>query len=142
MKRKILIAIFIIIVVCGCMKLFFNPYARISRYIDCNQGNLRESCEYYLENGVTDDTYADIKIDGIYGDSNKIVQFFWSGVGIAPSSKYYGFYYSPDDIAVSYCNEYKLTEEKENEWIWNGVGDNGGLTRKISDNWYYYEAWF
>ena len=46
------------------------------------------------------------------------------------------------DVAVSYYNEYKLTEEKENEWTWKGVGDNGGLTRKICDTWYYYEAWF
>lgn len=142
MKRKILITILLIIVFCGCMKFLFNPYARISRYVKNNQGNLRESCEYYLENGVTDDIYDNIKIDGIYGDTNKIVQFFWGGVGIVPSSKYYGFYYSPNDIAVSYCNEYKLTEVKSDEWTWKGVGDNGGVTRKICDYWYYYEAWF
>ncbi len=31
------------------MKNIFNPYAKISRYVNHNEGNLRASCEFYLE---------------------------------------------------------------------------------------------
>lgn len=143
MKKNNIIKLLVIVAVLVIAKLIFNPYARISRYVERNQGNLRQSCEFYIENGVIDDSYSGIKIDGIFGDANKIVQFYFSGKGLVPSSTYYGFYYSPTDVPVPYVNaEFELTKEGDNKWNWDGEGDNGGIIRKICDNWYYYEAWF
>ena len=66
------------------------------------------------------------------------------GVGIAPASKYYGFYYSPDDVPVAYQNvNDNLTHVSDDEWKWSDNGtDNGDRTIRIIENWFYYEAWF
>ena len=143
MKKKIgillLIAIFGVII----LKSLFNPYAKIARYVNHNEGNLRASCEFYLEQKYVNKADTEIDVMGIYGGEHKIVQFFYSGKGIAPAGVYYGFYYSPDDIPVPYCNgKEELKKVSEDEWTWEEVGDNGGRIRKIRDNWYYYEAWF
>ena len=143
MKKNIcvllLVAIFGVIV----LKIVSNPYAKISRYVNRNEGNLRASCEFYLEQKHVNKVDTEIDVMGIYGGEHNIVQFFYSGKGIAPSGVYYGFYYSPDDIPVPYCNgNEELKMVSEDEWIWEEVGDNGGRIRKIRDNWYYYEAWF
>ena len=113
-------------------KIAFNPYARISRYVNQNEGNLRGSCEFYLNQKYVNKADTEIDVMGIYGGEHKIVQFFYSGKGIAPSGVYYGFYYSPDDIPVPYCNgDEELKMVSEDEWIWEEVGDNGGRIRKI-----------
>lgn len=143
-KRKVLIiSIVSMIVILKIMNYFNNPYRKISKYVNSNYENLQTVCETYLKKGIPDKVYDDIEIDGILGEENKIVQFYSCGFGIAPSSKYYGFYYSPDDIPVTYWNApYALEEIQEGEWKWEGEGDNGGKTKKIRERWYYYEAWF
>ena len=86
---------------------------------------------------------ATINVTGIYGDTNTIVQFDYSGFVIGPATKHYGFYYSPSNVPVPYCNDdYPLTKTADEEWTWNGDGDNGGIIRKIRDHVYYYEDWF
>ena len=143
MKKKICIlflaAIFSVII----LKTLSNPYAKIAKYVNQNEGNLRASCEGYLEQEYVNNVDTEIKVEGIYGGEHTIVQFFYSGKGIVPASVYYGFYYSPDDVPVPYCNgNEELKQVSEDEWTWEGIGDNGGRIRKIRDNWYYYEAWF
>ena len=34
-----------------------------------------------------------------------------------------------------------LVPDGENRWTWRAEGDNHGMTKKISDKWYYFEAW-
>ena len=47
------------------------------------------------------------------------------------------------DLPVMHMDEMaKLTEQEENVWTWQGVGDNDGVIKKITDGWYYYEASF
>lgn len=137
------IPIFIVAVIVVKFTLF-TPYRSIERYVNQNKTNLTFSSEFYLEEGTVNKANNDtVDVDGIFGDTNRIVQFHYSGFGIAPSSTYYGFYYSPSDVPVPYCNEdYELTMDVDGGWTWNGDGDNGGKIKKISDNWYYYEAWF
>ena len=143
MKKKICIlflaAIFSVII----LKTLSNPYTKIARYVNQNEGNLRASCEGYLEQEYVNNVDTEIKVEGIYGGEYTIVQFFYSGKGIVPASVYYGFYYSPVDVPVPYCNgNEELKQVSEDEWTWEDIGDNGGRIRKIRDNWYYYEAWF
>lgn len=143
MKKKMCLIFLVVISVYIVSKVLFNPYAKISRYVNHNEGNLRASCEFYLEQNHVNKADTEIDVMGIYGGEYKIVQFFYSGKGIVPASIYYGFYYSPDDIPVPYCNgNEELEMVSEDEWTWKDVGDNGGKLRKIQDNWYYYEAWF
>ena len=58
-------------------------------------------------------------------------------------AKYFGCYYSPHDIPVGFQNAaVELIPDGENRWIWQGEGDNHGLTEKLMDHWYYFEAKF
>ena len=143
MKKRLYVLLLVSIFGVIVLKIVFNPYAKISRFVNHNEGNLRASCEFYLEQKHVNKADTEIDVMGIYGGEHNIVQFFYSGKGIAPSGVYYGFYYSPDDIPVPYCNgNEELKMVSEDEWTWEEVGDNGGRIRKIRDNWYYYEAWF
>ena len=143
MKKRIFLLLLVAVFCVMIFKSQFDPYARISRYVNHNEGNLRASCEFYLEQKHVNKADTEIDVMGIYGGEHKIVQFFYSGKGIAPAGVYYGFYYSPDDIPVPYCNgNEELKMVSEDEWTWEDIGDNGGRIRKTRDNWYYYEAWF
>ena len=140
-KKKFLFLILGIIALLFVRKYMFSPYKEISKYVAQNESTLRRECEHYLEQDYVNK--EDAHVMGIYRGEHKIVQFFCSGKGIAPTSVYYGFYYSPDDIPVPYCNGNEdLQMVSEDEWTWEDIGDNGGRIRKIRDNWYYYEAWF
>lgn len=56
---------------------------------------------------------------------------------------YYGCYYSPDDVPFAFQNsELPLAAEGEGCWKWKGEGDNHGMTKKLADKWYYFEASF
>lgn len=144
-KRTIVIALLLLVISVPIIySAFFTPYKRIERHVNSLGGKLKHGCEFYLEQGYVNssgDTTVDVM--GIYGDTNKIVQFYYSGFGMGSATKYYGFYYSPTDVPVPYCNDdYELTETSAGEWTWDGDGDNGGIIKKIKDNVYYYEAWF
>ena len=76
-------------------------------------------------------------------NTNTIVEFLYKGNGTVSNTKYYGFYYSTDDLPAAYQNEdYDLLELGGNKWMWSGKGDNEGLTGKIRNHWYYYSATF
>ena len=54
---------------------------------------------------------------------------------------YYGCYYSPDDVPLAFQNaQIPLTEDGQGRWRWEGEGDNHGVTQKLADCWYYFEA--
>lgn len=57
---------------------------------------------------------------------------------------YYGCYYSPDDVPLPFQNaqSVELVPDGENCWRWQGEGDNRGMTKKITEKWYYFEAGF
>ena len=82
-------------------------------------------------------------MDGVFQGEQKIVQFYFSGKGLVPSSTYYGFYYSEENTPAAFQNvSEELEPVSENEWTWSDGTDNGGMTKRIVDNWFYYEAWF
>lgn len=58
------------------------------------------------------------------------------------NSAYYGCYYSPDDVPCAFQNtEAALEPDGEDCWRWQADG-NHGMTRKLVDKWYYFEAAF
>lgn len=112
-------------------------------FVLAHQDELSEIAIAYLDGDTTTKSYRTVKIDGLFDGEHQIVQFLYSGFGIAPSSKYYGFYYSPDDIPVAHQNvKIELEEVNSQKWEWTDGTDNGGITKKICDHWYYYKAWF
>ena len=81
-----------------------------------------------------------IPAGGQYGE-HPIGEFSF-GSSLLHGRQYYGCYYSPDDEPRGFQSvEVTLVPDGENCWTWRAEGDNHGMTKKISDKWYYFEAW-
>ncbi len=140
---KILITGILILLAICVVKIILNPEQRIKNFINQNKTDLTTIAESYLNSDTAIKTYKGITIEQVFRGENDIVQFYYGGVGIVPASKYYGFYYSPNDLPAVYQNaNYNLSFVSNNEWKWTDGTDNGGITKKLMKNWFYYEAWF
>lgn len=151
--QKIILILFAVLAVIMILGDLRNPERRIRAFVERNQKELEALAKSYLEDTAganerfqkerEEARYKGVEIDGMYTGEHPIVQFYHSGFGLVPSSVYYGFYYSPEDVPVPYINEsFPLLQEEEDAWNWIGVGDNGGRIERITSCWYYYEAWF
>lgn len=75
-------------------------------------------------------------------DSGHPIGEFCFGPSLLHGRQYYGCYYSPDDEPRGFQSvEVTLVPDGENCWTWHAEGDNRGMTKKIQDRWYYFEAW-
>ncbi len=81
-------------------------------------------------------------IQRVHIEKDVYVEFYCGGSGLIPSSSYYGFYYSPDDLPLAV--DVTLTENLGPEgdgFGWEELdGDNWYYTERIMENWYYYES--
>ena len=78
-----------------------------------------------------------------FDEKEIFIDFFCTGVGIAPSGAYYGFYYTSLDKPRGFQSGNETLEKNEKYWEWEEVnGDNYYKTKRIKAHWYYYEAGF
>lgn len=118
------IVVFMIITVAAC-GVSSNMYNKVTDYIMENSGDL---------------------------SSNKDVEFFiYDGRGLPSAGVYYGYYYTvsgepeiPNDDNNGVAWDYTVDDSfsMDNEGYYWGKPNNGTdwyYTRKITDNWYYYE---
>lgn len=124
---------------------------RIQKFVLRNEEELTEFTKNYLaveqrerrhmfEEWKEENGYS-VQLTGLFPED--VVAFYMGGFGLAPSSVYYGFYYSPEDIPVGTGEGQLVKAERDNAgWSWQGYGDNGGEIRKIKPHWYYYKCWF
>lgn len=141
--NKIILAATFIFLAIYAVKFISNPEYRIKSFINQNSEELVTIAESYLNSDIAIKNYKGVEVEQVFRGKNDIVQFYFGGVGIAPASKYYGFYYSPDDVPAVYQNvSCKLSPISDDEWEWSDGTDNGGRTKKLMKNWFYYEAWF
>lgn len=117
--------------------------AGIERFVAANQAALEEIAADCLRGSQTAARYKSVEIEGVFPGEHRIVQFFSGGFGLAPASTYCGFYYSEDGVPAAYQNvDVPLTPAGEGEWRWSDGTDNGGMTRRITEHWFSYRAWF
>ena len=117
--------------------------AGIERFVAANQAALEEIAADCLRGSQTAARYKSVEIEGVFPGEHRIVQFFSGGFGLAPASTYCGFYYSEDGIPAAYQNvDVPLTPAGEDAWRWSDGTDNGGMTRRITEHWFSYQAWF
>ena len=141
-RKKFLLGMVIIICVFAVLKWANQPERKIFSMVKKNQTTYEQAAEAVLRGEEKPEVEGVSQIHLRVGE-HTMVDFFVSGFGITPSSTYYGFYYSPEDLALPYLEErVVLTEYEEDAWSWQGSGDNRGVTKKIADCWYYYEASF
>ncbi|MEA4814297.1 MAG: hypothetical protein VB112_05285 [Oscillospiraceae bacterium] len=142
-RNKIIVAVLLVILAIYAIKFISNPERRIKNFVNQNSEELVTVAEAYLNSDTRTKTYKGVEVEQVFRGDNDIVQFYYCGVGIVPASKYYGFYYSPDDVPTAYQNtNYSLSAVSDDEWEWSDGTDNGGRTKRIMKNWFYYEAWF
>jgi hypothetical protein len=142
-RNKIIVAAALIILAIYAITYFLNSERRIDNFVNQNSEELVTIAKAYLNSDTTTKTYKGVKVEQVFSGSHDIVQFYYCGAGIVPTSKYYGFYYSPDDVPTAYQNtNNKLSATSNDEWQWSDGTDNGGRTIRIMKSWFYYEAWF
>jgi len=78
-----------------------------------------------------------------WNGEHPIIEYTIGAKGLVSSSRYYGIFYSFDDVPVAFQNaNVSLIPISDEEWEWKDGGDNRGIVRKIESNWYYFEASF
>ncbi len=116
-----------------------TPQERVALFVRSHHEDLSEIACACLAGDAAVERYRGIKVEGLYDGEHPIVQFYAFGWGLIP---YLGFYYSPDDTPAAFQNvQAELTPAGKDRWEWTDGTDNRGMTVKIGDGWYYYEAW-
>lgn len=69
-------------------------------------------------------------------------EFGFASSAFLHGRQYYGCYYSPDDVPRGFQSvEVTLVPDGKDCWTWRDDSGNHGMTKKITDRWYYFEAW-
>ncbi len=140
-KKKRIVRIILWLVAFAVLFIWSSPEQRVSRFVAKNAEVLEESLGTDLSGGYPGG--LGIQYYNCWGeDSGHPIGEFCFGPSILHGRQYYGCYYSPDDEPRGFQSvEVTLVPDGENRWTWRAEGDNHGMTKKIQDRWYYFEAW-
>ena len=140
-KKKRIVTIILWLAALAVLFIWSSPEQRVSRFVAKNAEVLEESLGTDLSGGYPGG--LGIQYYNCWGeDSGHPIGEFCFGPSILHGRQYYGCYYSPDDEPRGFQSvEVTLVPDGENRWTWRAEGDNHGMTKKISDKWYYFEAW-
>lgn len=122
----------------------FKPFtkASVTRYVREHQPELNSYVAQILkERPIKQDNYNGWKVTYNFGTQQ--IDFSVGGFGLAPSSSYWGFYYTPDDAPIGIDGSEVPLSKDGNGWSWQEPdGDNSQYIEKICSNWYWYKASF
>ena len=140
-KKKRIVRIILWLAALAVLFIWSLPEQRVSRFVAKNAEVLEESLGTDLSGGYPGG--LGIQYYNCWGeDSGHPIGEFCFGPSILHGRQYYGCYYSPDDEPRGFQSvEVTLVPDGENCWTWRAEGDNRGMTKKIQDRWYYFEAW-
>ena len=140
-KKKRIVTIILWLAALAVLFIWSLPEQRVSRFVAKNAEVLEESLGTDLSGGYPGG--LGIQYYNCWGeDSGHPIGEFCFGPSILHGRQYYGCYYSPDDEPRGFQSvEVTLVPDGENCWTWHAEGDNRGMTKKIQDRWYYFEAW-
>lgn len=140
-KKKRIVRIILWLAALAVLFIWSLPEQRVSRFVAKNAEVLEESLGTDLSGGYPGG--LGIQYYNCWGeDSGHPIGEFCFGPSLLHGRQYYGCYYSPDDEPRGFQSvEVTLVPDGENCWTWHAEGDNRGMTKKIQDRWYYFEAW-
>lgn len=142
--KPLIIITAVIIAMIGVIKLS-DPRTLANAFVAVYGSRIETECADSLIDGAKKlENLPAMSVKVWHGKSeHDMIEFLLAGSGLAPSSSYYGCYYSPDDVPLAFQGmDVTLTEEGPGYWTWTESGDNRGATSKIRDRWYYFEASF
>jgi hypothetical protein len=140
-KKKRIVRIILWLAALAVLFIWSSPEQKVDRFVAKNAEVLEESLGTDLSGGYPGG--LGIQYYNCWGeDSGHPIGEFCFGPSILHGRQYYGCYYSPDDEPRGFQSvEVTLVPDGENCWTWRAEGDNRGMTKKIQDRWYYFEAW-
>ena len=140
-KKKRIVRIILWLAALAVLFIWSSPEQKVDRFVAKNAEVLEESLGTDLSGGYP--SGLGIQYYNCWGeDSGHPIGEFCFGPSILHGRQYYGCYYSPDDEPRGFQSvEVTLMPDGENCWTWHAEGDNRGMTKKIQDRWYYFEAW-
>ena len=140
-KKKRIVTIILWLAALAVLFIWSSPEQKVDRFVAKNAEVLEESLGTDLSGGYPGG--LGIQYYNCWGeDSGHPIGEFCFGPSILHGRQYYGCYYSPDDVPRGFQSvEVTLVPDGENCWTWHAEGDNRGMTKKIQDRWYYFEAW-
>ncbi|WP_169007369.1 hypothetical protein [Faecalispora jeddahensis] len=104
-----------------------------------NEAQLTEVASSVIERGSAQGASVSGVQEIIYSPEREMVEFLCGGFGLAPSSSYTGFYYSPSDVPLNLQYPDEALTKTDTGWRYEEAkGDNQYKTEKITDHWYYY----
>lgn len=106
----------------------------------------------YLSHTISEQDYEKLQMpDGVRDTfvydtigENYVVQYYLGGFGIAPSSSYYGVYYSEDSEIINLLNlGFRFNKqleyiEEEDAWYFEELGDNSIYVKALDENWFFW----
>ena len=140
-KKKRIVRIILWLAALAVLFIWSSPEQKVDRFVAKNAEVLEESLGTDLSGSYPGG--LGIQYYNCWGeDSGHPIGEFCFGPSLLHGRQYYGCYYSPDDEPRGFQSvEVTLVPDGENCWTWHAEGDNRGMTKKIQDRWYYFEAW-
>ena len=128
-KKKRIVTIILWLAALAVLFIWSSPEQKVDRFVVKNAETLEAAL------------YEDLS--GDYSQGAGVQYTCWGQYGEHPIGEFsFGCYYSPDDEPRGFQSvEVTLVPDGENCWTWRAEGDNRGMTKKIQDRWYYFEAW-
>ncbi len=124
---------------------FFFQDFWVQSYVKASREKLETYAEELLEATRTNTDYYGIWKVNAYRGSN-MVEFHTGGSGLVPNASYRGFYYSPDNTHKAYQGVEENVEftylRSPNKATWTDGTDNEGISIRIIENWFWFEAHF
>ena len=140
-KKKRIVTLILWLAALAVLFIWSSPEQKVDRCVAKYAEVLEESLGTDLSGGYPGG--LGIQYYNCWGeDSGHPIGEFCFGPSLLHGRQYYGCYYSPDDEPRGFQSvEVTLVPDGENCWTWRAEGDNRGMTKKIQDRWYYFEAW-
>ena len=140
-KKKRIVRIILWLAALAVLFIWSSPEQKVDRFVAKNAEVLEESLGTDLSGGYPGG--LGIQYYNCWGeDSGHPIGEFCFGPSILHGRQYYGCYYSPEYEPRGFQSvEVTLMPDGENCWTWHAEGANRGMTKKIQDRWYYFEAW-
>lgn len=136
MKTKIILSVSLILIIIFGISSYNQPYKRVERFVEQNSE--------LLEDKITNNEPIPSDLTGNCYNTWNYEHEMSEFILFTKGNIYYGCYYSKDDVPLPFQNAQGIGLNKidDNRWGWHSIGDNRGITRKIKDGWYYFEASF
>lgn len=139
-RKAVWAAALVCLLLLGAAALRGDQRDRGARYIRRHQAELERFVAELAAGGER--TYNGWPVR--YRPELGMAEFETGAFGLAPSSAYWGFYYSPEDIPLPVMGTAEMDYAPSGGgWRWEEPeGDNWAYTERLAEGWYWYEMHF